>query len=218
MITTNRIDEKGYIAPLSILIATHNAFKVREFRAMASGYPVVFRSLTDAGLAIDIEEKGSSFDENALCKARSVYSITRDMVLSDDSGLVIDALEGAPGIYSSRFAGLLATDHDRMDKILHELRYESHRDAAFLCSIAVIFSSGEERLYHGKLAGKIAEKPSGTEGFGYDPIFIPEGQSRTLAEFSEEEKNAVSHRGRALNAFFIDIGLTPQEGARHGKT
>ena len=134
--------ERKMAVPLTILIATHNVFKMREFHAMAEGYPVVFKSLTDADLNIDLDEKGSSFDENALYKARTVHALTQDMiVLADDSGLVIDALDGAPGIYSARFAGILATDHDRMEKVLHELKHETRRDAAFLCSIAVIFPS-----------------------------------------------------------------------------
>lgn len=217
MTTTICKENKGKATPFSILIATHNASKIREFRAMAVGYPVVFRSLTEAGLSIDIEEEGTTFDENALYKARAVHALTRSIVLADDSGLVIDALDGAPGVYSARFAGVFATDGDRIAKVLHELRHVSRRDAAFLCSIAVIFPSGEERLYHGRLNGTIAEKPSGTEGFGFDPIFIPKGQARTLAEFSASEKNDVSHRGRALNAFFNDIGIIREKGTPHGE-
>lgn len=206
-------------APLSILIATHNDFKMCEFRAMAEGYPVVFQSLTDAGLKIDIEEKGTSFDENALYKARAVHAFTQDrLVLADDSGLVVDALGGAPGIYSARFAGISATDHDRMKKVLDELQDEACRDAAFICTIAVIFPTGEERLYHGELKGTIAENPSGSSGFGYDPIFIPEGGIRTLAEFSFNEKNSVSHRGRALKAFFDNIGFTREKEEHYGET
>lgn len=214
-----REKEKEIAVPPTILIATHNANKMREFRAMAEGYLVVLKSLTDADLVIDIEEKGTSFDENALHKARAIHTLTQDViVLADDSGLVIDALDGAPGILSARFAGIFATDHDRIEKVLHELQHETCRNAAFLCSIAVIFPSGEERLYHGKVKGTIAEYPSGASGFGYDPIFIPEGEIRTLAEFTEDEKNAISHRGRALNAFFDDMGLTQRKGTRHGET
>ncbi|HHX20133.1 MAG TPA: RdgB/HAM1 family non-canonical purine NTP pyrophosphatase [Clostridiaceae bacterium] len=188
---------------MKIILASHNNSKLAEFRTLASGYPVSIIGLQEIGYEEDIAETGDSFDENALIKARAVYRVTNDIVIADDSGLCVDALDGAPGILSARFAGLGKGDDDKNTQLLAMLDTlgDVDRSAAFHCSLAVIFPDGKEMLYHGICRGAIAKEPRGTNGFGYDPIFIPAGERRTLAEMSEGEKHDLSHRGNAVRAF-----------------
>ncbi|HZK28927.1 MAG TPA: RdgB/HAM1 family non-canonical purine NTP pyrophosphatase [Clostridia bacterium] len=188
---------------MDIIVATHNRDKLSEMSAIAKGYPVRFLSLEALGLEILIEETGQTFDDNALIKARAVYERTHRMVMADDSGLCVDALMGAPGLYSARYGGATASDTANVSYLLDQMTAipPENRSAAFCCSLAVLFPNGRERVYHGITKGMIALSPAGAMGFGYDPVFIPEGGTRTMAQMTGREKNQISHRSRALGAF-----------------
>ncbi len=190
---------------MKIIIATNNQGKVREFKEMLAplGYEPV--SLKDEGIGVDIVEDGETFAENAHIKAEAVYNICHCPVLADDSGLEIDFLNGAPGIYSARYAGEDATDKDRCDKILSELDGvdESLRTARFACALYCILDDEREYSVLGTLSGFIGTEPMGENGFGYDPIFMVD-EERSAAMLTSEEKNSISHRAVALQKL-VDI-------------
>ncbi len=188
---------------MDMAVATHNPGKLDELRTMVRGWPVRLMSAGELGLAPDASETGRSFDENALIKARALHRMAGGWVMADDSGLVVAFLDGAPGIYSARYAGPAATDRENYRLLLDRLQAAGpeNRRAYFHCSLAVISPDGREELFHGRTEGTIAGEASGTAGFGYDPVFIPLGGRSTLAEMPAEEKNAISHRGRALQLF-----------------
>ncbi|MGN0622292.1 MAG: XTP/dITP diphosphatase [Porcipelethomonas sp.] len=181
-----------------IVLASNNKGKIREISEILSplGFDVV--SQRDAGADIDVPETGSTFEENAVIKARAVYEICRTAVIADDSGLTVDALNGAPGVYSHRFAGENATDDDRNAKLLSELDGvpDEKRGAAFVCALCYIDENGEEHMFRGECRGKIGRELRGENGFGYDPLFMY-GES-SFAEIPAEEKNRISHRAEAL--------------------
>ena len=180
---------------MEIIIATGNAGKVREFKRMLEplGYQVF--SQKEKGIVLDVEETGSTFAENAMLKARAVWKIAGLPVIADDSGLCVDALDGRPGIYSARYAGEHATDADRVEKLLSELEGKPDRTGRFVCAIAYLDGKGGAPTFEGVCEGRIALAPRGTDGFGYDPVFLVE--EKTFAEMTAEEKDAVSHRGKA---------------------
>ncbi len=183
---------------IKILLATVNKGKVREYRSLLEGIPYEIVTPGDLGIANVPEETGSTFAENAAIKAKEYAARSGIMTLADDSGLVVDALGGAPGIYSARYAGEHATDHDRNNLLLKNLRGvpPGKRTARFVCVIAI--ASGERvRLFTGECPGIIISEPKGTNGFGYDPIFFMPEFGRTMAEISDEEKNRASHRAKA---------------------
>ena len=184
---------------MNIIIASNNQGKIREFKKMLEplGYTVLSQS--EAGINIEVEETGTTFKENATLKAEAIYNLTHTSVLSDDSGLEVEFLNGEPGVYSARYMGL-NNDEDRRNCILGKLQgvEESKRNARFVCCICYIDENGEKKYAEGYWTGKIATEPRGNNGFGFDPIFIPDGENRTSAEMLPEEKNAVSHRARAL--------------------
>ncbi|HHW93159.1 MAG TPA: RdgB/HAM1 family non-canonical purine NTP pyrophosphatase [Clostridiaceae bacterium] len=192
---------------MKIILASHNSSKLTEFRTLVKGYPVSILGLQDIGFEQKTEETGDTFDENALIKAKAVRSVTNDIVMADDSGLCVDALDGAPGIMSARFGGLGIGDDDKNTRLLDLLEKmgDVDRTAAFHCSLAVIFPDGRQELFSGVCRGTIAKEPKGTNGFGYDPVFIPAGERRTLAEMKEGEKHAISHRGKAVRAFLCAL-------------
>lgn len=185
----------------NILIATKNKGKVGEFKALFNTYNIEIKSLDDLERNIpDVEETGTTFKENARLKAEEISALLNCPVIADDSGLVIDALDGRPGVYSARYAGEPRSDKRNNDKVLSELENvsEADRTARFVCVLALAIP-GEETLFKtGICEGSIGFKPVGSNGFGYDPIFIPNGYAQTLAELSNEEKNAMSHRFHAL--------------------
>lgn len=185
---------------MKIIAATKNQGKIREIQEILSplGFEVI--SQQDAGYDLDILETGDTFEKNALIKARALAMICDEYVLADDSGLCIDALDGRPGIYSARYAGEGATDADKVTKILCEMDGIKERDAKFVTSAAFIFPDGTEITASGEVLGHITQTPSGENGFGYDPIFYSEELQKTFAEATDDEKNSVSHRGRALAA------------------
>lgn len=185
-----------------ILIATKNKGKAEEFKAFFSGYGIRAHSLLDQEETLpDIEETGNTFKENAALKAEKMADILSIPVLSDDSGLMIDALDGKPGIFSARYAGDRKDDDANMEKVLDELIDvpEDKRTARFICVLAVAIP-GEETIFRtGYCEGRIAFFKKGTNGFGYDPIFVPKGYDVTMAELSSEEKNQISHRKQAID-------------------
>lgn len=191
----------------TIILATNNENKVREFREMLSGGDIEVLPLKEAGIDADIEETGTTFAENALIKAQEICRLTGKPALADDSGLCVDFLEGAPGVYSSRFMGEDTPYSEKNAAIIEKLAGvpTERRGAAFHCVMALVFPDGREFTTEGKMAGIIAETPAGENGFGYDPIlFLPE-RGMTSAQLSPEEKNAISHRGEALGKMICII-------------
>ena len=197
-------------APTQLLIATFNAGKVREMQSLLDGLPVRLRSLTEFKEVSEVEETGSTFAGNAALKARGYAAQTGLLTLADDSGLEVDALGGAPGVLSARYGGEDATDASRTARLLAELARtnDARRRARFVCVIAIADPSAY--LVHtstGTCEGSIAFAPRGENGFGYDPVFIPDGYQESFGELSSEIKQRISHRARAVRAarpFLID--------------
>ena len=183
---------------MKIVAATTNKGKIREFQEILGGLGFQVVSMHDEGIDVEIEETGSTFEENALIKARAVSLLCDCAVIADDSGLCVDAMDGAPGIYSARFAGEEATDYDRNVRLLETLKGEENRKAQYVASIAYISADGEEITTEGITTGEILTEEHGTGGFGYDPLFWSSEIKKCFGEATPEEKNAVSHRGRAL--------------------
>jgi len=183
----------------ALLLATANRHKVEEFRAIFSTLPFTLFSLTDIGLDMDVEETGTTFLENAELKAHAYAQASGMLSLADDSGLEIDALGGAPGVYSARFAGVDTPYEERFRLILKQLQGfpQDQRTARFRCVISIAEPSGYCRSVEGIVEGVIAEAPRGTNGFGYDPIFLIPELGKTTAELTPEHKNRISHRGQA---------------------
>ena len=182
----------------SIILASNNKDKVKEVKEILKGYDII--SMKEAGIDVDIEENGTTFEENALIKARAIMKLTGQITMADDSGLEIDYLNKAPGVYSARFMGH-DTSYDIKNKALIQ-KLEgvkgSDRSGRFVCAIAVCFPDGREIVKRGTMEGLIAEEIKGDYGFGYDPIvYLPE-YGKTSGELAPEEKNKISHRGKAL--------------------
>jgi XTP/dITP diphosphohydrolase len=187
----------------SIVIATQNRGKLREFKNMLSWLPVRLLSLSDFPNVVEVDEVGSSFVENAVLKAQGYAAQTGLIALADDSGLEVNALGGAPGVYSARYAGSTASDELRVEKLLHELSLtgDTERRARFVCVIAIFDqTTGNTITFDGICEGHIARAPYGENGFGYDPIFVSDGYNDTFAGLSTEIKQQISHRSRALKA------------------
>ena len=188
------------------VIASANVDKAREMRFVLSS--IVDAELLDRPADIpDVEETGTTLEENALLKARAIASATGLAAIADDSGLEVDALGGAPGVYTARFAGEHATYADNVNKLLRELSGNDNRRAVFRAVAAVVFPDGRELMAEGRMPGTISTEARGDNGFGYDPVFIPdEADGRTVAEMQDEEKHAISHRGRSLRALASLLG------------
>ncbi|GEK92157.1 XTP/dITP diphosphatase [Alkalibacterium kapii] len=190
-----------------IVIATKNKGKAKEFEALFNkkGYQVM--TLLDFPEITDVEETGTTFNENALLKSETIARELNTLVLADDSGLVVDALHGQPGIYSARYAGEEKNDAKNNAKLLNELADYSGKDrkAHFHCSLALSHPEKKSLVIEGKLDGVIADVPRGEQGFGYDPLFLIPEKDRTLAEFTQEEKNLISHRANALRKLESDL-------------
>jgi XTP/dITP diphosphohydrolase len=187
---------------MRLIFATHNPGKVTEMQAILAGLPFEVMSAEDAGVHEDVIEDGVTFAENALKKARFVSQKTGQWAVADDSGLSIDALDGAPGVFSARWAGERATDADLVQHTLGELDGvpEHRRSAWFESAAALVSPDGQEWVFSGKAEGMIPLSPRGTprERLPYDVIFIPEGYTKTFAEMTDDEKNSLSHRGEAF--------------------
>lgn len=181
-----------------IVLATRNNGKTREFRQLLADFPVEIKSLNDFGPIPEVEEDGETFDDNAYKKALFTAKALGLPAMADDSGLVVAALDGAPGVKSARYAGEDASDQDNLAKLLKNMEDKIDRRAAFECVISIAVPSGPALTYEGRCEGEITREPRGTSGFGYDPVFFYQEYGRTFAELSSEEKNSVSHRGRAL--------------------
>ena len=181
-----------------LLIATHNAGKLSELREMLRGVPYTLVSLTDVGIELDVDETGETLEENAAIKATTYARLAGLLTLADDSGLEVDALDGAPGVHSARYAGPNATDADRIAKLLDNIApHPQPWTARFRCVIAIATPEGDAKLYGGTCEGVIISHPRGDNGFGYDPAFYMPEQNRTMAELTDAEKNTVSHRSIA---------------------
>ena len=193
---------------MKLIIASNNAHKVYEIKKILSGKFDEILSLREAGISHETVEDGSTFIENALKKAREICEISGQCALADDSGICVDALDGAPGIYSARFAGDYtgnAPDEANNALLLEKLRDKADRSAHYTSAIALVYPSGREVVAEGYMYGKIIDTPRGERGFGYDPLFVMDGEKRTVAEMTDEEKNAVSHRAKALQALLEKI-------------
>ena len=186
--------------PRKVLLATRNKGKVREIRKLLKGLGVRIQSLHDLPEAPEVVEDGSSFGENALKKARFYAALSRMLTISDDSGVEVEALKGQPGVYSARYAGEGSSDRENNQKLLKEMEGipSPRRGAWFRCTIAIVSPEGKEAVAEGSCKGKIGFKETGKRGFGYDPLFILPRYGKTMAQFTLEEKNKISHRGKAL--------------------
>lgn len=185
-----------------IIFATHNEGKMNEIREILKDLNIELYSLKDVGLDIDVEENGASFEENAIIKARSICQLTGEIVMADDSGLEVDYLDKAPGIYSARFLGEDTPYSIKNQYIIDKLKNaeKEERSARFICVIACAFPGGDLITRTGVIEGYIAEKSSGSNGFGYDPIFYVPEFNCTTADMPLEIKNRISHRAKALQA------------------
>ena len=183
---------------LTLVIATGNPGKTAEIRDLLKGFPVNIKNLDEFGPLPPVVEDGDTFDENAYKKASFISKILGYPALADDSGLVVDALGGAPGLYSARYAGDNASDQQRYTKLLEEMKGHTNRQAAFECVISLAVPTGAALTYEARCEGLIAEQPTGDGGFGYDPVFYYPPLKKTFGELSREEKSRISHRGKAL--------------------
>lgn len=189
---------------MKLIIATNNAHKAQEIRQILADSFSALDTLREAGLAIEVVEDGATFVENAVKKAEQVLAAAPgyDAALSDDSGLAVDALGGAPGVHSARYTGNHDdSDADRYNLLLRNLGGRDDRAARFVCSLCCAFPNGDVLTAEGTCEGTILSAPRGENGFGYDPVFRPDGFDRSMAELTMEEKNAISHRGKALAQF-----------------
>ncbi|HET6728104.1 MAG TPA: RdgB/HAM1 family non-canonical purine NTP pyrophosphatase [Jiangellaceae bacterium] len=188
----------------AVVLATRNLHKLDELRRIlaAAGASVDLVSVAQFPDVPDVVETGLTFAENAVLKASATATATRLPAIADDSGLAVDALNGMPGVFSARWAGRHGDDAANLELLLRQVVDvpDPRRGAAFVCAAALAMPSGGTVVEEGRLTGRLAHEPRGTNGFGYDPVFIPEGQTRTTAEMSPAEKDAVSHRGRAFRA------------------
>ncbi|MBW1840613.1 MAG: XTP/dITP diphosphatase [Deltaproteobacteria bacterium] len=183
---------------ITLVIATRNQGKTAEIRDLLQDFSIEIKNLDDFGPIPVTEEDGDTFDENAYKKASFAARVLGLPALADDSGLMVDALGGAPGVLSARYGGENATDAQRCARLLEEMKDKTNRRAAFECVISIAAPAGPALTYEARCDGLLSEKPAGTNGFGYDPVFYYPSLEKTFAELTREEKNRVSHRGKAL--------------------
>ena len=186
---------------MRFVLATHNPGKLREMGEILKDFGIEVVSPRDLGITVDVEETGSTFAENAMLKAKAICKAADLPAIADDSGLCVDALNGAPGVYSARYGGEGLDDRGRYMLLLSSLRGAPTRAAHFACAVACAFPNGDTLTAEGRCDGSIAYAPLGDGGFGYDPVFLLPGTGKTFGQLSQEEKAAVSHRGRALKDF-----------------
>lgn len=183
------------------VIATNNPHKVIEFKRILEPMGIACVSLKEMGIICDAEETGVTFGENAYIKAKAVYDLCGLPSVADDSGICVDALGGEPGIYSARYGGEGLDDQERMFLLLKNMEEKENRAAHFTSAICCVMSEDQVIEAEGYIYGQLTKEPRGERGFGYDPIFLPDGYSLTTAEMESDEKNAISHRGNALRIF-----------------
>jgi XTP/dITP diphosphohydrolase len=198
---------------MTIALATRNNKKVKEFKRMFVKYDIRFLTLDAFRDCPEVEEDGKTFRANAVKKAVHISKCTGCPAMADDSGLEVPALGGAPGVFSARYAGEYADDRKNLRKLLKEMKNLQGRDRAarFVCCIAFALPEGTFKTFTGFVKGTIGEKPRGFNGFGYDPVFYPSGSDRTFAEMTDAEKDALSHRGKAmmkLYAYFRNLNIS----------
>jgi len=198
--------------PQAVVIATGNAGKASEFRAILKDSAFSFLTSKEIGFLKEVEENASTFRGNAEIKAREVFEYTSSKdeykdcwVIADDSGLEVESLGGKPGVFSARYAGENATAIERYTKLLKEMEGKTNRYARFVCCLCLIIPGSEPAFFEGECKGKILTAAQGTGGFGYDPVFVPEGYSVSFGCMSEEEKNILSHRGRAIKNMLANL-------------
>ena len=196
-----------------LVLATTNRGKLADFDFLFKGSGITLVLPADVGVHVDVEETGTTFEENALLKARAIAAASKRPTLADDSGLAVYALGGAPGVYSARYAGPQSDDHANNLKLLDELSGAADRRAAFVCVLALVVPAGSsnaltngfEITAEGRCEGTVADRERGTNGFGYDAVFYRDDLGRTFGEASREEKNARSHRGAAVRVLLTDL-------------
>lgn len=188
------------------ILASNNSGKLREIKQILADLDAEVVSQSEAGLIIDAEETGSTFEENAYIKARAACDALNEPSIADDSGLEVSALNGEPGVYSARYGGeTCKNDGDRLDLLLKNLEREKNREAKFVSCIACVFPNGDTITARGECEGVITTEARGSGGFGYDPVFEIPATGKTMAELNSGEKNAVSHRGKALKIFEMKL-------------
>ena len=186
---------------MRFVLATHNPGKLREMGEILKDFGIEVVSPRDLGITVDVEETGTTFAENAMLKAKAICKEANLPAIADDSGLCVDAINGAPGVYSARYGGEGLDDKGRYMLLLSSLRGAPTRAAHFACAVACAFPNGDTLTAEGRCDGSIAYAPLGEGGFGYDPVFLLPGTGKTFGQLTQEEKSAVSHRGRALKDF-----------------
>ena len=195
--------------PLRLILATRNRHKVEEVHRIlaATQYEVDIIGLDAYPDVSEVAETGTTFTENALLKARSASDAIGEPAIADDSGLAVDALNGMPGVLSARWAGRYGDDLTNLELLVGQMTDipEERRGAAFVCAAAAAFPDGRQRVVEGTVRGRVVRAPRGVHGFGYDPIFVPDGEHRTMAELDPDEKDAISHRGKAFRQLISEI-------------
>jgi len=190
---------------VKLVLASKNPHKLKELGDILSELGVEVLLESEAGVDVEVEETGTTFEENALLKARAVCEASGLPAVADDSGLCVDALNGAPGVYSARYGGEGLSDTDRYRLLLENMRGQLDRRCRFVSAICCAFPNGDTVTARGECAGTLAYAPKGADGFGYDPVFFVPGLKKTFAELTPQEKNAVSHRGAALREFKVEL-------------
>ena len=183
------------------VLATHNPGKMKEISAILAELGIQVVGPDELGIDVEVEETGTTFAENAMLKARAICAASGLPAIADDSGLCVDALNGGPGVYSARYGGEGLDDRGRTMLLLQNMRGQTTRAAHFACAICCVFPSGDTLTAEGRCEGAIAFAPMGEGGFGYDPVFLVPEKAKTFSQLTAEEKNAISHRGKALRAF-----------------
>jgi XTP/dITP diphosphohydrolase len=191
---------------IPLVLATRNKDKIKEMARLLAQFPVQVKRLDQVGSLPPVHENGHTFKENAYKKAFETANTLGLPALADDSGLMVEALQGLPGVFSSRYTGEGATDEENNRKLLIEMKGLTNRKTFFVCSIAIAVPAGPALIYEGRVEGVILEEPRGQGGFGYDPLFYYPPLKRTFAELTTEEKNRVSHRGKALEQLKNEFG------------
>ena len=186
---------------MRFVLATANPGKIREMSSTLSGLGIEVMTRSELGVDADIEETGSTFLENALLKANAICRMTGLPAIADDTGLVVDGLGGEPGLYSSSYGGEHLDDNGRCSYLIKKMNSMEQRSAKFVCTIVCVFPDGSAVSAEGECSGRILTEKRGEGGFGYDPIFLVDGTDKTFAELSPEEKDALSHRGKAIREF-----------------
>jgi XTP/dITP diphosphohydrolase len=189
-----------------IVLATTNPGKTQEFRELLKDFPIEIKDLSDFGPIPEVIEDGETFDDNAYKKAAFTAKVLGFPAMADDSGLCVDALDGAPGVYSARYAGETATDQENVAKLLAALENEENRKAAFQCVISIAVPTGAALTYESSCEGILTREPMGENGFGYDPLFFFPELNKTFAQLSIAEKGEISHRGKALKEVSNEMG------------